>query len=75
MEDNLHTLYIDGQYYGGVNPSAVSLQYITINAFHFGGNSELKDRIATNMKLDNIRFYNRSLTITDVKIIYNTEKS
>lgn len=75
MEDNLHTLYIDGQYYGGDNPSAVSLQYITINAIHFGGNSEMKDRTATNMKLDNIRFYNRSLSITDVKIIYNTEKS
>lgn len=75
MEDNLHTLYIDGQYYGGVNPSAVNQQYITINAIHFGGNCGLKDRTATNMKLDNIRFYNRSLTITDVKIIYNTEKS
>lgn len=75
MEDNLHTLYIDGQYYGGVNPSAVNQQYITINAIHFGGNCGFKDRTATNMKLDNIRFYNRSLTITDVKIIYNTEKS
>ncbi|MFV0419390.1 MAG: LamG-like jellyroll fold domain-containing protein [Dysgonomonas sp.] len=75
MEDNLHTLYINGQYYGGVNPSAISLQYITINAIHFGGNAGLKDRTATNMKLDNIRFYNRSLSITDVKIIYNTEKS
>lgn len=73
-KENMHELYIDGEYFGGTNPSAIYLQYITMNPFHFGGNAEQTNRTATSMKLDNIRFYSRSLSTSDVKLIYGTEK-
>lgn len=74
MEKELHTLYIDGQHYGSKNLSGTDYQFVGVNPIHFGGNCGFSSRTANSMKVDNIRFYNRALTVTDVKVIREHEK-
>lgn len=70
--NGIHYLYVDGrmvdkiQFYDGSNPKVV-----------FGGHVEGflgGSYNSSSFKLDNVRFYSRELTISEIKQIYNSEK-
>ena len=71
--DNIVKFYVDGVLVDNVTT------YITnnINASKvvFGGNKNGLYPVAPSMRLDNIRFYNRTLTSAQVRAIYNLEVS
>ena len=75
VNDNVRSLYVDGTkvdaneaYVGGGNGYDASKIFI-------GGNNDGKyDLDCSTMKIDNIRFYQRSLTNSEIKEIYTSEK-
>ena len=75
VNDDVRSLYVDGTkvdaneaYVGGGNGYDASKIFI-------GGNNDGKyDLDCSTMKIDNIRFYQRSLTNSEIKEIYTSEK-
>ncbi|MDR1170450.1 MAG: carboxypeptidase regulatory-like domain-containing protein [Prevotellaceae bacterium] len=69
-------LYIDGN----LVDTMISDAYFSdpMTKLLFGGNGGMhnigSDVIATNLKIDNIRIYDRELNVTEIKTIYNAEK-
>jgi len=68
--DGLMTLYVDG-----TKVDAISANYSTSNStkMTIGGLSNLSSSYMT-MKVDNVRFYQRVLSDSEIKEIYNDEK-
>ena len=69
-EDGLNTLYIDGVKVDAISNSAEGSSATKIN---IGGNCDGALKSFISMKIDNIRFYQRTITEKEVLVIYNSE--
>lgn len=70
-DNTIRYLYIDGVL---VDNNERSTEDSDCTRISIGGNGNGKYAITSSMKLDNIRFYTRSLPKEDVLLIYNSEK-
>jgi hypothetical protein len=67
-------LYVDGKLVDTL--TQYSYNSLKVSKIQIGGDGDgrINNAIATNMKVDNIRFYDRVLDAADVKAIYEAEK-
>ena len=71
----IRSLYVDGRLAGSNSTGYYSESpYNNAHGVLFGGNDGGKYTVGTSMKLDNIRFYTRSLTKDEVSTIYAKEQ-
>lgn len=66
-------LYVDGKLKGS-NATSYGSSSNSAQSVSFGGTDGGKYQVATSMKLDNIRFYTRSLTQEEISSIYAGEQ-
>ena len=73
--EGLQTFYIDGKVYNTIpKKGTANYQEQQSYPFQFGGNARIDQRTAMDLKLDNIRFYNRELSQEEIKTIYNKKQ-
>ena len=63
--------YVDGTLIDNLSVSSTATNGTKIN---FGGNKNGSYGIAPSMKIDNIRFYGRTLSTNEIQTIYNNER-
>lgn len=68
--NGLNTLYVDGVKVDAISSSAEGSSATKIN---IGGNSDGALKSFISMKIDNIRFYQRTISEKEVRAIYNSE--
>ena len=71
----LISLYMDGMLFETMNTSSIYPYYWnSLTNVYIGGNIVQQNHYFYNGKIDNIRTYNRALTLAEVQALYNAKQ-